>query len=393
MLSLYEILKASKTGISPDLWTALAGKNWSGSDSGHEIKELTGVPPLSFRADGTPLLDFLISGNMEQTGTPTPQNPIEPSECGEKTENLFDKNNSPSVTLYPNNENMSMRSDSGVRSTYVLCKPNTTYTICKTAASRFRVATTINAPTNNEPIIDYDSNASGSVITLTTSANVQYLVVFYWRTADTITEEQMRDSIMIIEGSTVPSSYIPFGIKIPILSGGTTTPVYLGEIQSTRQIRKTVFDGTEGWNKSRNDDTAVFSALFPQDAIPLQISGICTHFEYKYIASTNTDIGWYITSGGSSIRIRPENVENMTKEQFQEWLASEYANGTPVTVWYVLATPETAIVNEPIRKIGDYADTLSMEQAGVSIPTVKGNTVIDVDTTLKPSEMYIKYQK
>jgi len=72
MLSLYEILKASKTGIAPDMWTALAGMNWGGKDSGAEIKELTGIPPLSFTADGTPLLDFLISGNMvQQSGTTT----------------------------------------------------------------------------------------------------------------------------------------------------------------------------------------------------------------------------------------------------------------------------------------------------------------------------------
>lgn len=90
MLSLYEILKASKTGVAPDMWTALAGKNWGGADSGHEVKELTGIPPLSFTADGTPLLDYLISGNMVQTGTPTHDNPIQPQECGERTGNLFD---------------------------------------------------------------------------------------------------------------------------------------------------------------------------------------------------------------------------------------------------------------------------------------------------------------
>lgn len=42
-------------------------------------------------------------------------------------------------------------------------------------------------------------------------------------------------------------------------------------------------------------------------------------------------------------------------------------------------------------KIGDYTDTLSMEQAGVSIPTADGSTTLDVDTTVKPSEVYIKY--
>ena len=44
---------------------------------------------------GTDLLDYLISGNMSQTGTPTPDNPIQPQECGERTGNLFDEN-------YPN---------------------------------------------------------------------------------------------------------------------------------------------------------------------------------------------------------------------------------------------------------------------------------------------------
>ena len=87
MLSLYDLLKARKTGIAPDLWTALAAKNCSG-DSGAEVKELTGIPPLSIRSNGTMLLDYLISGNMVQTGTPTPQNPIQPQECGERTDNI-----------------------------------------------------------------------------------------------------------------------------------------------------------------------------------------------------------------------------------------------------------------------------------------------------------------
>lgn len=47
-----------------------------------EEKELTGVVPLLFNADGTPLLDYLISGNTVQSGTPTPDNPIMPQSCG-----------------------------------------------------------------------------------------------------------------------------------------------------------------------------------------------------------------------------------------------------------------------------------------------------------------------
>lgn len=44
-------------------------------------------------------------------------------------------------------------------------------------------------------------------------------------------------------------------------------------------------------------------------------------------------------------------------------------------------------------RIGEYTDTLSMEQAGADVPTNKKptETVIDVPTSVKPSEGYIKY--
>jgi hypothetical protein len=76
----------------------------------------------------------------------------------------------------------------------------------------------------------------------------------------------------------------------------------------------------------------------------------------------------------------------------KEWLAQQYAADTPVTIWYVLATEETAVVNEPLMKIGNYADSLTATQAGTEIATVKGSNTLDIDTTVKPSNVYIKYK-
>lgn len=73
------------------------------------------------------------------------------------------------------------------------------------------------------------------------------------------------------------------------------------------------------------------------------------------------------------------------------WLADQYAAGTPVTIWYALSTPETGIINEPLAKIGDYADELHSADAGVSIPTTKGQNTLTVDTELQPSSMTITY--
>lgn len=52
---------------------------------------------------------------------------------------------------------------------------------------------------------------------------------------------------------------------------------------------------------------------------------------------------------------------------------------------------ETGIVNEPLMKIGDHADTVDNTQTSVQIPTFAGTTVIDYDGTTKPSQMYTEY--
>lgn len=60
-----------------------------------------------------------LKGQMSQTGTPTPTNPIQPSECGERTANLFDKYGNYFVGINSNNY------------TITGLKPNTQYT-CST---------------------------------------------------------------------------------------------------------------------------------------------------------------------------------------------------------------------------------------------------------------------
>lgn len=278
MLSLYEILKASKTGIAPDMRTALAGMNWGGADSGHEVKELTGIPPLSIRSNGTMLLDYLISGNMSQTGTPTPTTPIQPSECGD------------------------------------------------------------------------------------------------------------LETVGVKAGQ----------YKIPILSAEQTTTVYLGEVETTRQIGKLVLTGNENWIQTVSS-LKVYRTNIPGYLREMVNIPISTH--YKGIAPVigaeglkDLETAFLLSSSGNNYYyIRDDRFNNANN--FKAYLQQQYAAGTPVTVWYILATPTTGIVNEPLRKIGDYADTVSYEQAGVQIPTNRDNTVIDVETTLKPSQMYIKYQE
>ena len=367
-----------------------------------EVREYTGAVPVTITADGTPLLDYRISGNTFQNGTPTPDNPIMPEGTGERTENLLNANRLPSDTwtiddkyyidgavgdskssILPDTVDVSI-SNSGdltvtARSYYgagfvIPVTPNTTYTISwttDTAVPSSKSMATITYVNADEDFLNYITIYGGTTSVTFTTPNTAYYILITFRYAfNTIT----YSDIML---SSTSLSYEPYGYKIPISSNSTTTPIYLGEVETTRKIKKWVLDGTETITE---ESTNVYSIPIA-DTVTAE-AGLSTHFEYDSTVSAG------------QFRIEAEKAVfgyNDTLANFSTFLAAQYAAGTPVTVWYVLATEETAVVNEPLMRIGDYADTVSMEQAGVSIPTNNGSTTVDVDTTVKPSEVYIKY--
>lgn len=177
--------------------------------------------------------------------------------------------------------------------------------------------------------------------------------------------------------------------KIPISSGGTTTNIYLGSTQTVRVIRKLVLTGQEDWRRFSTTDDYYF---YPGNLMLSKSQLISTHYTYATSrgAAINNSV-FTNTGNGENIWLRAD-VFGGDVSALKTYLQQQYATGVPVTIWYVLATAETAAVNEPLMKIGDYADTLSKEQAEVQIPTNDGTTVIDVDTTVKPSNIYIEYK-
>lgn len=173
--------------------------------------------------------------------------------------------------------------------------------------------------------------------------------------------------------------------KIPISSASTTTYIYLGEVQSTRKIKKLVLTGQENWNKS-NTYPGSFYGSIGSNCLS-QYQGYCTHAvavpvpgQYNY--------GKMILTGDRTVTVNLwVGQPDWTLNDFKTYLAAQYAAGTPVCVWYVLATEETAVVNEPLMKIGDYADSIS----GISVTTTAGANTLDVLTTVQPSEVTVNY--
>lgn len=355
------------------------------------IKVLEGVPPLTFTSCGLPLINYLIEGNTVQNGTPTPDNPIQPSECGERTGNLFDISKVTSNTVITNNGDGTLTA-----SDYPANASENLGVLCP------------NLKEGDIVTLKFDTTSIANLVLIRyyVTAGLKWTENWYSGTSKTITAEWLNarigfykesgaqgggkttiSNIRLNTGSTA-LPYEPYGYKIPISSANTTTPVYLGEVESTRQIKKWVLDGTETWNKGNYAPSGGYQFFTPKPSdIADNLDWLMTHFK-KGSELNGSAFATYLSLYPEA-SILPENA---TANDFKEWLAAQYAAGTPVTVWYVLATEETAVVNEPLMRIGDYADTLSMEQAGVSIPTANGSTTLDVDTTLKPSNIYIEYK-
>ena len=332
---------------------------------------------------GTPLLDYLISGDMSQSGTPTPTTPIQPQDCGEKTENMFDCTRIDGIIAgsFINQNGNIIKNNEYYISYPIYVMEEKTYTWRFNADS---YNTTHTSPT----VGFYDASNNLLSVALHNPA-IKYFSFNipngckYIR-CSVFTRDNAQRQAMLNLGST-PLPYEPYGYKIPISSANTTTPVYLGEVETMRRIKKLVLTGEEtDWLKASSTYTGCFYKSTPLSAVQTQM--YCTHL--PYIAVSDFELGTITISESKRINLWFEQFDNNTTvADFKTYLATQYAAGTPVIIWYVLAEPETAVVNEPLRKIDDYADTVS----GITIPTIVGANTIDVDTTLKPSEVSINY--
>lgn len=160
--------------------------------------------------------------------------------------------------------------------------------------------------------------------------------------------------------------------------------LYLGEVETTRKIGKYVFTGNETVAGSAVAGGWIITNL--SDSIN-NTAGMQTSYCSHYLSKNNGAMS-SLSQGEMCISTQYNNRINFvttfaTAEDFKSYLADQYANGTPVTVWYVLSTATTGVVNEPLMKIGDYSDSISNATA---IPTIDGANTITVDTTVQPSE-------
>lgn len=199
------------------------------------------------------------------------------------------------------------------------------------------------------------------------------------------------------DGTPAPESHVPVvgcgtdtagEWTLPPTVNGVEYPIYLGTVPTTRRVKKLVLTGEE-----RLIDEGLSEGFYRYRVYLAQLCDADTDdiLSSHYPTTKNTKPTFEAIA-------KPLRVTQFVRfythqpslNDFKSYLAAQYQNGTPITVWYVLAEPETAVVNEPLMKIGDYADTISFAQAGVTIPTVSGENILDVPTEVPPSEVWIR---
>ena len=173
-------------------------------------------------------------------------------------------------------------------------------------------------------------------------------------------------------GELVSSNY-----TLPVISGGVTTSIDLSAVQSTRKIKKIVFSGSESWNTGTNN----FYYYLPEGQDGVANSPVlCSHENFSDGATVN--------GTGKAIFIKISDFPGITTgAEFKQFCADQNAANTPLTIWYALSVDVTEIRNEPLRMIGDYADSV----AAAAIPTTAGSQTFNIDTTLKPSSVSLTY--
>lgn len=349
---------------------------------GTDTDTITTLPAIIYPLAQTATIG--LKGNTVQNGTPTPQNPIMPQGTGERTGNLYNINAKDVTNGYVNsaqlNQDGTMEAWNLSEVTeYIELTPNETYRLSNIGSYNSLAYCIYDS---DKQYITGEQYRGQTVKAINMPSNGKYL---------RFSHVKSRTDTMLNLGSTA-LPYEPYGYKIPISSANTTTPVYLGEVETTRKITKLVLTGEENtWAQSGSASNTFYFNVSGYLRQRINIT-ICSH----YTSQTNIsgaaemrdgNVSFYVNVGQPWEYFYVRDSNFATVADFKSYLAQQYANGTPVTIWYVLATPTTGIVNEPLMKLGDYADSIS----GISIPTTAGANTLDVQTTLKPSEVTANY--
>lgn len=366
--------------------------------------ELESPLPITILAAGEDLIDYRIYGNT-----------VGGESVGERTENI--------IPLIPNDWesggilNGGTRIDNNTRCRTkgkVSIKPGTTYTLMRvdSASPAFNIYIAYHLWGDNDRYIA-DSGWKGSFpYTFTNPSDARYIEFTCAFSYSDLVESGVR--FTLTEGSTAPTSYIPYGYKLPmVVTNGTTTtttPIYIGsdplaEDEYVDFGEQKVYRRTENlWNPNTAEKKRiVFNGAITNDnnyalnTIPVE--SVLNYVFYSAEALSNVETLYQFRDDNDEIVGSARNSRGIQRALF-----TVPENATKVLMCFSLAWEDGII-----RDFGVYQmDTLPSEYIPYiaptdppapipALPTVEGETIIDYNPSetpaVEPEKMYTKYRK
>lgn len=339
-------------------------------------KELfaSGVPPITLqKCKGVDLVDYKIYGNSVQNGTPTPETPIEVESVGEKTKNLI-----------PEWKEGWIIPDNGVLSvTY----PNRKYTDYIPIESNKSYYVSGGGTYSNWTLYDENYNFLEGQI-FNSSRHIKYSLAKYVRIAH---PNSNVGNIQLEEG-TEATEYEPYGYRIPVKVSGKNllniNEYFSDYITSSNEIS---FNYTNFRNiylkkllQGKFEENTQYTISFDYEITNSSGNGIFVYCTYTDGTGQSQyfDTKWKTTSQVTGSQSGTVNFTSKADATINTIAISySYADkscdvklknmqiekGTSATSYEPYQEPITTTIylDEPLRKIGDYADYIDFENGKV----------------------------
>ena len=274
--------------------------------------------------------------------------------------NLFDKDHANLLTAYINTTNYKIISNANSKTLYIPCKPNTTYTISRTKIGKRFFAGTSNTTPNIDTVLSNVTPTGQSnedaTITITTDANANYLCVFYSNTNNNnnYTEEELRASIQIEEGSTATNFEAYYNYELckidtyedVIFKNNQLSSYYDNTLDEDswyikKEINKVVLNGSEeDWSTAYRTytlDNYINAKVL--SSVASEQGAISDYFKWGNGSTSTYIYGSFWYASGKNLRFQKDETLNLSN--FKTWLSTHNTE-----VYYILATPTTTEITQ-----------------------------------------------
>ena len=368
-------------------------------------EEVEGVPPISFQGIGENLLDYRIDGAR--------------GGVGDRTSNLFDyktwKNGitgiSNSGNIIFNNDNSFTITANNVNDVYTLGYSN--YKALVKAETDYYFNFSSNN-TNAGLIYIFENgkndnehkhiafNQTGKYVSFTTQPDATYITIrFGVYAANT---EITYKNISLVEGNSAPSNYEPNGYKVPVVVSGKNllkpdgTPTTIRGVSWSYREDGAVVGERVSSNENVSDFTLINSSTFKPG------SYIFSRFDtestpgsstYQSNISINGVSHWgtgnylFVLNEASTIRVVLRVYPNFTGTAIFKPMIRLSSIQESNYEAYIEPTTTNIYLDEPIEE----NESISLSDTNTNIPTIRGTNVLTVDTTVQPSNVYVKARK